>query len=358
VRIAHISDSHLGCSMFQLSERREDARKCFKKALDMALRKSPDLLVHTGDLFHDSLPQNDDLNFVIKALKEAGDSTDLFVLQGNHDQPYGYRYRHSPLVGLETMGLFTSTGEEPYRVVKREYDGKKAEIHLHSWASSSHLQRVLHDYQPGGNLNLFFAHDIPFEWDSLPVSFDYYGCGHKHTFKLDRENCVGRPGSTCYVNWKTERKGSKKLIVIEADSKGCDFEEETLNDVREFKFVPPVDITRMNAKQAENAIRAKIDEIVPKKKDPIVILEVNGTVDAETEKNMKRTEVIRYGEKKLNPLFLHVEANWVSRVPDEITFSEPLDVERSVDEYMIGTKDERREQVLEKMPIILGGRRG
>ncbi len=73
VRVAHISDSHLGSSMFQLVERREDARKCLGKALDMAMRKSPDIIVHTGDLFHESLPQNDDRNFVIKQFKKLKD---------------------------------------------------------------------------------------------------------------------------------------------------------------------------------------------------------------------------------------------------------------------------------------------
>ncbi|TFF84675.1 hypothetical protein EU524_00635, partial [Candidatus Thorarchaeota archaeon] len=340
--------------MFQLSERRDDARKCFKKALDMAVRKSPDLIIHTGDLFHDPLPLNDDLNFVIKSFKAIKDKADFFVLQGNHDIPYGYRYRHSPLVGLETMGLFTSTGEEGYRSLSKEYDGMEVSLHLHSWASSSQVQRVLHDHQPEGNIDLFFAHDLPFDWEELPASFDYYGCGHKHTFKLNKETCVGRPGSTCYVNWKTERKGSKKLIIADIDSSGCEFEEETLNDVREFKFVPPVDITEMNAKQAESAIKNRFDELSPKRKKPIVILEVNGVVEAETEKNLKRPQVIRYGEKKLHPLFLHVEANWVSRPPEEIEFSEPLDIETSVKEYMMATNDERMAQVIEKMPELLG----
>ena len=356
MRIAHISDSHLGCSMFQLAERREDARKCFKKALDMATRQSPDIVVHTGDLFHDSLPQNDDLNFAIEALNEVRSKADLFVLQGNHDQPYGYRYRHSPLLGLETMGVFTSTGDRPYSVETREYDGKEVQIHLHSWSPTSHVERVLHDVRPEGDIRLFFAHDLSLDWQDLPVDFDYFGCGHKHTFKLDKEVCVGRPGSTCYVNWKTEKMGSKKMIVIDVDSSGCEFTEESLNDVREFKFVPPIDISEMSANQVENAIKARLDEISPKKRDPIVILEVNGVVDADTERRMKRTDTLRYGENKLSPLFLHMESNWISQPSDQISFSEPLDVEKSVEEYMEATSDEKRQQILEKLPELLRGR--
>ena len=46
----------------------------------MAMRKSPDIIVHTGDLFHEALPQNDDRNFVIKTFKKLKDKVDLFVL--------------------------------------------------------------------------------------------------------------------------------------------------------------------------------------------------------------------------------------------------------------------------------------
>ncbi|MGY5859225.1 MAG: metallophosphoesterase, partial [Candidatus Thorarchaeota archaeon] len=82
VRIAHISDSHLGCSLFQLTERKEDARKCLKKAVDMAMRHSPDILVHTGDLYHTPLPQNDDRVFVIELLKELKDKVRVIILDG------------------------------------------------------------------------------------------------------------------------------------------------------------------------------------------------------------------------------------------------------------------------------------
>lgn len=353
VRIAHISDSHLGCSMFQLAERKEDARRCFEKAVDMAVQKSPDLIIHTGDLFHDPLPQNDDLNFVIKLFKKLKGKVDLFVLQGNHDHPYGYRYSLSPLIGLETMGLIISTGEKAYRGVKKTYDGRPVEIHLLSWASERVLDGVLHKVQPKEDIALFFAHDLP-NRDNLPVSFDYFGCGHKHTFNLDEENSVGRPGSTCYVRWETEHKGSKKLIVVDVDSSGCEYETQSLNDVRGFKFVPPVNISQMGPEQADRAIKDSLDKLAPKEKS-IIILQVNGIVNPETERKMDRTKVLQYGEKKHNPLFLHIAANWQCSVPEVIKLSEPLDVEASVEEYMDFTKDEMRNRVKAMMHKLLGG---
>jgi DNA repair exonuclease SbcCD nuclease subunit len=340
--------------MFQLTERREDARRCFEKALDMVMKKSPEIIVHTGDLFHEPLPQNDDLNFVIKLFKKLRGKVDLFVLQGNHDHPFGWRYNHSPLIGLETMGLILSTGEKAHRGFKKTYDGKSVEIHLLSWSTERKLDNILNTVQPKEDIALFFAHHIPYRGDELPISFDYYGRGHKHTFKLDKENNVGRPGSTCYVRWETERKGTKKLIVVDVDSSGCEYDLQALNDVRGFKFVPPVNISRMDSKQANQAIKDGLDNISPKEQ-AIIILEVNGTIDPETERKMERTKMLQYGEEKHNPLFLHMAANWQCGVPEEIKFSQPLDVEVSVQEYMVSTNDKMKDRVTEMMKKLLGG---
>lgn len=341
--------------MFQLVERREDARKCFEKAVDKAMAKSPDILIHTGDVFHESLPQNDDLNFVIKLFKNLQGKVDLFVLQGNHDQPYGFRYNHSPLIGLETMGLIKSTGEKAYKGFKKTYDGKPVEIHLLSWTSERMLNRVLHEIKPEEDIALFFAHDLPRESENLPVTFDYFGCGHKHTFFLDEENCIGRPGSTCFVRWETEYRGSKKIIVADIDSNGCEFEVETLNDVREFKFVPPVNISEMGPDEADNAIKKRLDEISPKKDRPIIIVQVNGIIDNDTEKKMNRSQVLHYGETKHHPLFLHIAANWECKIPMEIKFSEPLNIEQSIQEYMAATHDKLEKEVNQMLPKFLGG---
>ncbi|MHA1577130.1 MAG: metallophosphoesterase, partial [Candidatus Thorarchaeota archaeon] len=220
VRIAHISDSHLGCSLFQLAERREDGRKCLKKAVDMAMQHSPDILVHTGDLFHSPLPQNDDMIFVIELFKGLKDKVRLIVLDGNHDIPYGYRYNFSPLRGLEIMDLIVSTGNGPYSTFSEEFDGKKVEMHLLSWTSKHQFEYFLNSASPKEDISLFFAHDITVMKEDLPVHFNYYGCGHKHNFWLDDEFDIGRPGSTGIVNWNREMGAKKKLIVVDIDNSG------------------------------------------------------------------------------------------------------------------------------------------
>ncbi|MDF1539997.1 MAG: metallophosphoesterase, partial [Candidatus Thorarchaeota archaeon] len=250
VRIAHISDSHLGSSLFQLIERKEDARQCLKKAIDMAMRYSPDILVHTGDLFHSAFPSYDDQNFVVNLLKELQDKVAIVVLHGNHDVPYGYRHAQSPIWMLENAGLLISTGESDKREIFIDIDGKKILMHLISWTRARAFDRHLSEMRTGDDLNFLFSHDIPTPFDELPSCYDYIGYGHAHTFHLDEDPCIGRPGSTCVVDWKREMGGIRKLIVVDVDTKGTEFTTEKLNDVREFKFHTGLDITGMNSKEA------------------------------------------------------------------------------------------------------------
>ncbi|MGY5871500.1 MAG: metallophosphoesterase [Candidatus Thorarchaeota archaeon] len=356
VRIAHISDSHLGSSLFQLAERKEDARKCLKKAIDMAMQHSPDILVHTGDLFHTPLPQNDDRIFVIELFKELRDKVRLIVLDGNHDIPYGYRYNFSPLRGLETMDLIKSTGGGPYSTFTETFDGKEVQMHLVSWTSNHQFEYFLNSAKTNGGISLFFAHDIPIMKEDLPAHFNYYGCGHKHNFWLDEEFDIGRPGSTCLVNWNREMSGKKKLIVVDIDNSGMnEYTLQTLNDVREFKFITGLDITGMGTDEANQTVTNSLSRLSPKKDKPIIIVEVNGLIDSETERGIERKELIEFGEKKLDPLFLHIEPNWQCLGPRGVQLSEPLNIEQSLREYMEHTNDKMAQEILENLPKLLGG---
>ncbi len=355
VRIAHISDSHLGCSLFQLVERREDARRCLKKAIDMAMQHSPDILVHTGDLFHSYMPQNDDMNFVVSLFKGLRDKTMLIVLQGNHDQPYGYRFSLSPLRQLETMDLIVSTGDQPQASMVENFDGKKVEIHLVSWAPSHIVNHAINDTSPNEEIALFFAHDIDVPKENLPMHFNYYGCGHKHNFFMDEEYDLGRPGSTCMVNWNKEMGGNKRLIVVDIDNSGNEYTLQTLNDVREFKFLTGLDITGMGSEEVNVKMRESLGRLSPKKSKPIIIMQVNGMIDTETERSIERSKILKDCENKLDPLFLHIEPNWQSLGPRKVTLSRPLDVEHSILEYMTQTKDTLSSKIIEKLPRLLGG---
>jgi len=142
---------------------------------------------------------------------------------------------------------------------------------------------------------------------------------------------------------------------VDVDSSGCEYDLQTLHDVREFKFVPPVNISKMSSKQADNAIKSGLDQITTKKEKAIIILQVNGIIDYETERNMERTKILQHGESKHNPLFLHMAANWQCNASEKIRFTEPLNVESSIKEFMEYTNDKMIDRINEVIPKYLGG---
>ncbi|MFW9888440.1 MAG: exonuclease SbcCD subunit D [Candidatus Thorarchaeota archaeon] len=354
VRVVHISDSHLGCSQFQLFERREDARKCLKKAVDMALRYSPDILVHTGDLFDSPYPSWDDTNFTLDLFKNLKEKVFTIVLQGNHDFPYGYRRTQSPVLALQNAGFIVSTGFETYLSTTERFDGESVDIHMVSFTRPRELQSVIEYIPASDNTSLLFAHDIPSPRDLVPSHFDYVGIGHKHNFWLDEDLDIGRPGSTCVVDWRREQGGKKKLIVVDVSVTGNEYTTETLNDVREFKYLTGINITGMGPAEAEEVMRNHLEALSPKKGKPIIIMEVDGIIDSETENELNRADLLKYGEELLKPLFFHIESKWSSLGPRAIKLSEPLNVEKSIEEYVKQTGEGDAVKLLGGLTKIIG----
>jgi len=354
VRVAHISDSHLGCSQFQLVERKEDARKCLEKAVNMAMRHSPDILVHTGDLFDNPYPSWDDANFTLDLFKKVNEKVYSIVLQGNHDLPYGYRRTQSPVLALQNAGFITSTGSETYLSKTEVFDGKSVDIHMVSWTRPRELQGII-DYIPlSDNISLPFAHDIPSPRDLVPSHFDYVGIGHKHNFWLDEDLDLGRPGSTCIVDWRREQGGKKKLIIADVSSTGNEYSTETLNDVREFKYLTGINITGMGPTEAEEIMRNRLESLSPRKTKPIIIMEVDGTIDSETENELNRADLLRYGEDLLKPLFFHIEPMWSSLGPRAIKLTEPLNMARSIEDYVKQTGEGNLIELLAGLEKFIG----
>lgn len=88
MRIAHISDTHLGFRQYNLDQREEDFYRAWHEAIDKMVGERVDAVVHSGDLFDDRKPP---IKAIVEArrgvrrLKEAG--IPFYYVTGNHDQP-------------------------------------------------------------------------------------------------------------------------------------------------------------------------------------------------------------------------------------------------------------------------------
>ncbi len=356
VRIAHLSDSHLGCTMFQLIERREDVRKCFERAIDLAMRQDPDILAHTGDLFDSPDPVQEDMAHAAEILKSITDRVRIFVVEGNHDIPHIGRRAVGPIRTLEAAGVIYSTEGSTYRRHRLKIGTEKVDVHLFSWARMDEIVRRMYEIQPSEDITLLFSHDIPSDVEMIPSHFDYVGCGHNHSFYLDTQNNIGRPGSTCYVNWKREVYGEKKLIIVDVTQRGISYLCEPLKDVRAVRHYSGLDITGMGPEEAERHICRVFDKLsqTPLNR-PIVIIEVEGTIDAETEKSINRTELINYGTRKLNALLVHIEPRWTCLGARPVKLTNPLDMRTSIEEYIVNTGGEDLEEIIQIYDQIMRG---
>lgn len=87
MKILHFSDSHLWIGLENTS-REEDFYDNFEKIIDEILFQKPDIVLHTGDLFHTSKPSNKAISVVVENfLKLQKANIPVVIIAWNHDTP-------------------------------------------------------------------------------------------------------------------------------------------------------------------------------------------------------------------------------------------------------------------------------
>lgn len=96
MRVAHFADAHLGFRQFQrldaegVNQRETDVAVAFRRAIDAAIARAPDVVLIAGDLFHAVRPTN---RSIIEAftqlarLRAALPEAPVVLIAGNHDTP-------------------------------------------------------------------------------------------------------------------------------------------------------------------------------------------------------------------------------------------------------------------------------
>jgi len=119
MKIAHLSDTHLGYRAYGrttpagINQREFDVMKTFKNCLDAIVERDPDVVVHSGDLFHVVRPSNATIHRTFKLISEfqaKRKGKPFILIGGNHDTP---RMTESgnilPLLG-EIPGMHVQVG--------------------------------------------------------------------------------------------------------------------------------------------------------------------------------------------------------------------------------------------------------
>lgn len=87
MKILHFSDTHLWITL-ENTLREEDFYCNFKYIIDQILEKKPEVVIHSGDLFHTSKPSNKAISVVVENfLKLEKSGITVIIIAGNHDTP-------------------------------------------------------------------------------------------------------------------------------------------------------------------------------------------------------------------------------------------------------------------------------
>ncbi|MGW6638243.1 metallophosphoesterase family protein [Streptomyces cyaneofuscatus] len=89
-RLLHTSDWHIGHTLHGYP-RTDDFDAVLGEIVDIARESQPDLIVHTGDLFH-RRPTAPDLIRAMEALTQLAAVAPTVVVAGNHDSPLYFRF--------------------------------------------------------------------------------------------------------------------------------------------------------------------------------------------------------------------------------------------------------------------------
>ena len=334
MKFIHISDTHLGYHQYGLKERAEDFFDVFMEAVEFAISKKVDFVLHTGDFFHSSRPSNQVIlqgMEVVRKLKDA--NIPIFVISGNHDR--GSQIRDvSPLQILQPVGLQV--------VDKGTIEHEGVFIGGLKYISKAGLKRIslreiLEEYlkHMGNGFRILMLHQEfqPFFPDShlnlnteIPEGFNYIGIGHYHVAQAPftiNDATVIYPGSTEFTAYsEKEEKQVKGFFFVDVTDKSVNAEFIKLRTGRPFIYAT---FDEENIQSTINHIKEKICQLESEKK-PVLI--IKGKIKDLSHKDIyKLLEKEDINEDKL----LHVQLNLTKEVED---FAEKVKVISLSDQYI------------------------
>lgn len=346
MKFLHLSDTHLGYHQYGLQERAVDFFDVFNEAVDVALEKKVDFVVHTGDFFHSSRPSNQIILQGIEILRRLKDARiPIFVISGNHDrgnqvkdvsplkilQPLGLNLIDSGV--YEHEGIFLAGVKYLSKAGLKQIDFRKVlEKLLEKMGTGFKILMLHQEFQPffpDSKLNMF---------SDLPEGFDYVGVGHYHVAQPPSQingATVVYPGSTEFTayNEKEEEKG-KGFYVVEINN------GELKTEFIKFRRRRPFLFYRFNDENSDQILK-KIKEDLEKDhydKKPVLVLK--GTV-----KDLNYSDIRHLMKNEGIPeeKFLHIQVN-LTKEKDE-SYPQPIFIDLKENtikkelERLIGDRD-------------------
>lgn len=268
MRFLHVADTHLGFQAYRavdgdgFNRRETDVYEAFAAAIDHALEREVDLVVHAGDLFDSVRPTNRAIGEAldqVQRLRAAG--IPLVVIAGNHETPRlketGHVFRL--LEFFDDVHPIYGRGVETVEV---------AGVTVHAVphvADQETFEAELAGLDPGAGRNVLVLHGTVPGIEGLPSGefndltvppevfdgFDYVALGHYHVRHEVRDH-VWYAGSTERLSF-AEAHVDKGCLLVDPD--GPDV-EPLMVSARPMVSPPPIDCSGLSA----DDVTARIEE--------------------------------------------------------------------------------------------------
>ncbi|MFN8612817.1 MAG: exonuclease SbcCD subunit D [Vulcanimicrobiota bacterium] len=111
MRLLHTSDWHIGVTTRGVS-RAGDLACALDELLELCGDFKPDLILHSGDLFHQPRPQVDELELAWSGLRRLAEHAPVVVIAGNHDSPQLFDF-FSQMLGSASKIQFVGYPKAP-----------------------------------------------------------------------------------------------------------------------------------------------------------------------------------------------------------------------------------------------------
>ncbi|MDD5769657.1 MAG: exonuclease SbcCD subunit D [Candidatus Gracilibacteria bacterium] len=266
MKIFHFSDTHLGITLENTS-REEDFYKNFEFIIYKILELKPDIVIHSGDLFHTSKPSNKAISVVVEnflKLEKAG--IPVIIIAGNHDTPRLTLTTH-PFEIFKSLNNFYVFYEPEIKSLEIYCNDKKSFIstnfiilpHIHDENIFKEELKKSNNLILNGKNNIFISHfgisakkydeytdeisgiNIALEDLKILKKFDYVALGHYH--KQFNIGNITYPGSIEHTSFN-QKNYKIGYNIFDTDLK--------TKESFELQSRPMIDLGNIDCKNIEN----------------------------------------------------------------------------------------------------------
>lgn len=236
--LLHVSDTHLGYQAYNrltadgFNQREVDFQEAFRRFVDHALEREPDLIVHAGDLFDVVRPSNRAIASTLHQIRRLSDAQIPFaIVSGNHEAPR-LRETGSILRIFEGLPHVYPIYKGAYEVVPIETRSGRVVLHGVPQApiQSEFAEQLLRAAPSGNGMQVLAVHgtvagvdglfssgmnELMIPSNALKPEYDYIALGHFHNQRMVTENAA-YSGSTERTSF-SEAEEEKVFLEVALD---------------------------------------------------------------------------------------------------------------------------------------------